>query len=422
MALCINPTCSHPNHPNNGVDTRCHACHADLILRGRYRVMRLITNTSGFGKVYEVFERDQPKILKVLKPAYSLHPKAIQLFEQEATVLSRLAHSGVPRIDPEGCFQFVPLEGSPPLHCMVMEKIDGPNLSEWMRQQGNHPIGEAQALQWLQQLAEVLHLIHQQQFFHRDIKPENIMLRSSGQLVLVDFGAVREMSYTYFEQLESTGGITRISSAGYTPPEQERGQAVLQSDFYSLGCTFIYLLTGKKPLDGDIYNHLTNELRWRSLAPHLSTEFADFIDQLIAERVVDRPTNTVEILTRLNQLQERLHQNKGKGMGGNLNDPCPKTDSVSPPSAPVPGIVTATLPPEEMGLGGDPTTIPEQTQGQFAAQPSASVPSSPHRYPPHSSSPVVPSPTVVPSSTRPPDSSSDRTIVQSATTLQSAPS
>ncbi|NET51433.1 MAG: protein kinase, partial [Merismopedia sp. SIO2A8] len=102
MALCINPTCSHPNHPNNGVDTRCHACHADLILRGRYRVMRLITNTSGFGKVYEVFERDQPKILKVLKPAYSLHPKAIQLFEQEATVLSRLAHSGVPRIDPEG--------------------------------------------------------------------------------------------------------------------------------------------------------------------------------------------------------------------------------------------------------------------------------------------------------------------------------
>ena len=306
MTLCINPDCPQPTQPDNDPHSHCQSCGAQLILQGRYRVMRLLTDSSGFGLVYEAFEQDKPKILKILKPAHNQHPKAIQLFEQEAFVLSRLDHPGVPKIDQEGCFEFQPAEGAEPLHCIVMEKIEGPNLSEWMQQQGNHPISENQAMQWLQQLTEVLHLIHQQQYFHRDIKPDNIMLRANGQLVLVDFGTVREISYTYFAQLESTGGITRISSMGYTAPEQERGQAVPQSDFYSLGCTFIYLLTGKKPLDVDIYNPLTNELNWRPFAPHISAELADFIDRLTALRVIDRPQHTLDIFTELGHLQSLL--------------------------------------------------------------------------------------------------------------------
>lgn len=97
-----------------------------------------------------------------------------------------------------------------------MEKIDGPNLKQWMVQQGNHPISEKQAMLWLTQLTDVLHLVHQHNYFHRDIKPENIMLRSSGQLVLVDFGAAREMTQTYMAHLGDSN-ITAVSSAGYTP-------------------------------------------------------------------------------------------------------------------------------------------------------------------------------------------------------------
>lgn len=268
--------------------------------------MRLLTDASGFGLVYEAFEQDRPKILKLLKPIHNQYPKAIQLFEQEARVLGRLNHPGVPSIDSDGCFQLIPTPNAEPLHCIVMEKIDGPNLSEWMHQQGHHPISEHQALRWLQQLVEVLHLIHQQQYFHRDIKPENIMLRASGQLVLVDFGAVREISGTYLDQLESEAGITRISSVGYSAPEQERGKAVPQSDFYSLGWTFIYLLTGKKPLDPEIYDSMTNEFGWRSFAPHISSELADFIDQLTAARVIDRPTHTSAILAQIETLRTSL--------------------------------------------------------------------------------------------------------------------
>lgn len=266
--------------------------------------MRLLSDKSGFGLVYEAYERSTPKILKVLKETYSNHPKVLEMFRKEAVVLSQLQHASIPHIDPDGYFQFVPRESCEPLHCIVMEKIDGPNLKEWMRQQGYYPISEKQALNWLTQLAEILHLIHQENFFHRDIKPENIMLRSSGQLVLVDFGAAREMTYTYLAQLGSTGGITRISSAGYTPPEQEHGQAVPQSDFYALGCTFIFLLTGKQPTDDGLYDPLNNVLNWREYAPQISPQLADFIDCLTAPRASDRPHNTQEILDRLAELSQ----------------------------------------------------------------------------------------------------------------------
>ncbi|MEM9214593.1 MAG: serine/threonine-protein kinase [Cyanobacteria bacterium P01_F01_bin.150] len=352
MTLCINPNCPQPNHSNNDSQSHCSICGAELIIQGRYRVMRLLTNNSGFGLVYEAFERDRPKILKLLKPDHSQHQKAIQLFEQEALVLSRLQHPGVPKIEPAGCFQITPTPEAKPIYCIVMEKIDGPNLSEWMHQQGNHPISEHQALRWLQQLSEVLHLIHQQQYFHRDIKPDNIMLRSSGQLVLVDFGAVREVSYTYFEQLESTGGITRISSVGYSAPEQERGKAVPQSDFYSLGCTFIYLLTGRKPLDPDIYDALTNEFHWRPFAPHISSGLADFIDQLTAFRVIERPPNTLEILARVADLQD-------------ANSTLTSHDTASAerlsssfPSAPPPAPASSSLDPS---LDGSATLPPDHT-------------------------------------------------------------
>ncbi|GAB4468481.1 MAG: hypothetical protein OHK0037_26100 [Elainellaceae cyanobacterium] len=299
MSLCINPQCTEPNHPGNDGSRFCQSCGSDLVLRERYRVMRLISDKSGFGQVYEAYERNIPKILKVLKEIHSSHSKAVALFQREAVVLSQLHHPGVPAIEPGGYFQFLPRGSESPLHCIIMEKIDGPNLREWMRQQGNHGISEVQARKWMRQLAEVLHLVHERNYFHRDIKPENIMLRSNGQLVLVDFGAVREMTATYLAQLGGSEGVTRISSAGYTPPEQEKGQAVPQSDFYALGWTFIYLLTGKQPTDPEIYNPHDNSFRWQQFAPQVSEPFAAFIDRLIASKASDRPNSTRDILEDL---------------------------------------------------------------------------------------------------------------------------
>lgn len=266
--------------------------------------MRLISGDSGFGRVYEAYERNVPKILKVLKESYNTNDKVVELFRREAQVLSQLNHPGVPGVEPEGYFLYFSADGAEPLHCLVMEKIEGPNLKQWMVQQGNHPISEKQAMLWLTQITDVLDLVHQHNYFHRDIKPENIMLRPSGQLVLVDFGAAREMTQTYMANLGDSG-ITAVSSAGYTPPEQEQGQAVPQSDFYALGRTMIYLMTAKLPNDPAIYDSRANAFLWRSLAPQISAPLADLIDDLIAPAAAYRPQTTAVILERLAQVRSR---------------------------------------------------------------------------------------------------------------------
>ncbi len=161
MSLCINPNCPEPAHPENSHQRVCQACGSGLLLQGQYRVMRLLSSNSGFGVVYEAYQQDQPKILKVLRPDRSDNPKILSLFRKEAEVLGQLHHPGVPLVEAEGgYFVYRPSEGVP-LHCIVMEKIDGPNLLQWMQQQGNHPIGERQAFQWLHQLTESLRRVQQ---------------------------------------------------------------------------------------------------------------------------------------------------------------------------------------------------------------------------------------------------------------------
>src|SRR5919202_625827 len=271
MSYCINPRCPQPNDPANINNRLCRNCGSELLLQGRYQVMRLLSDTSGFGKVYEAYNGAIPKILKVLKQKHNDKPRIIE-----------------------------------PVHCIIMEKIDGLNLKQWMKQQGNHPISEKQAFNWLKQLAEILHLVHQKNYFHRDIKPENIMIRSNGQLVLIDFGTARELTYTYLADVGGIGSVTKISSAGYTPPEQEKGHAVPQSDFYALGRTFVYLLTGKHATDQTIYDPLTDTCNWRQLAPDLSEQFANLIDKLMAPTATARHKNTQDILDEITNISQNL--------------------------------------------------------------------------------------------------------------------
>ncbi|MDB9315488.1 serine/threonine protein kinase [Spirulina sp. CS-785/01] len=307
MSYCINPDCPQPEDPVNRDRATCLHCESSLLICDRYRVVKLINENSGFAKIYQVEESGIQKILKTLKRRHNSNPKAVDLFRQEAIVLSQLNHPGIPKVETEGYFQYYPHNSSDPLHCFIMEKIDGPTLREWMFQQGNLLISEQQALDWLKQIAEILHLVHSKNYFHRDIKLQNIMMRSTGQLVLIDFGTAREMTYTYLAQVGSSGNITRVSSAGYTPPEQQKGHAVPQSDFYALGRTFVYLLTGKQLEDSEIYDPYTDEFNWRNHAPDISPELADFIDRLMAHRAADRPRDTQEILDSIAQIRQNIY-------------------------------------------------------------------------------------------------------------------
>jgi eukaryotic-like serine/threonine-protein kinase len=331
MSFCINPVCPKPNHPDNDENRFCQSCGSQLELLKRYRVLRLLSDKTGFGKVYDAYEQDTPKILKVLKEDLSTDAKAVELFQQEATVLGHLNHPGIPKVD--GYFQYQTRNGLV-LHCIVMEKIEGPNLEQWLKQQQNRPISQEQALAWLKQLLEILALVHGKQYLHRDIKPSNIMIRPDGQLVLIDFGTAREVTRTYLAKISSGGGgITAIMSSGYSAPEQINAQAVPQSDFYALGRTFVFLLTGYHPLE--MYDSHHNVLHWQNHAMQISPLLLTLIDSLMVRDVNQRPATAQDIIKRLEAIEQQL-----TGTIATVNI------VVSPKTAQLPQPTTTTLPPQ----------------------------------------------------------------------------
>lgn len=317
MSLCINPNC--PNPQNLDTQLFCISCGSELLLQGRYRVTCKL-GSGGFGKTYEV--RDSDDTAQVLKVLINNDSKYVELFQREAQILTRLRHQGIPKAESDAYFLFYPSNKQQPLHCLVMEKIEGLNLQQYIQKRGT-PIDEKNAIRWLAQLVNILEAVHSQNFFHRDIKPSNIMLKVDGQLVLIDFGTAREITETFVTK-QASGQVTGVISAGYTPSEQFNGQAVPQSDFFALGRTFIYLLTCKDP--NQFYNFQTDELSWREAVPHLSQQFGDFLDRLMARFPHQRPQNTREIWQQLEQLHNTLEQ----------------TQTGSPPTQPITSAAAST--------------------------------------------------------------------------------
>ncbi len=297
MSLCINPNCPKPN--NSDQNLFCQCCGSELLISGRYRIIKLLSDKGGFGNTYEAIDSHyKPKVVKILT---NNHPKAIELFKKEADVLTQLNHPGIPK--GEGELTYFPRDSKTPLHCLVMEKIEGMDLEEYQKKRNNQPIDQALAIEWLLQLANILNEVHSHNFFHRDIKPSNIILRADGQLTLIDFGAVRQVTATILGGGQNTG----IFTPGFAPPEQEKGYAVQQSDFFALGRTFIYLLTGKNPTDPDIYDRYNNELHWEKYAPNLTPNLTNFINYLVAEKATQRPPDSTTLLREITQIDQQLH-------------------------------------------------------------------------------------------------------------------
>jgi WD40 repeat protein len=255
-----------------------------------------------YAEIFQVQDLEDNSTSKVLKILKSNVPKLVDLFKQEAECLIELKDQGIPRAEEQ--FSLT-LGNGQELHCLVMEKIEGENLEQWLKP--NKQISQAQALEWMRQLVTILHDVHQKRFFHRDIKPSNIMHKPDGTLVLIDFGTAREVTQTVINGQD----VTVVYSDGYTAPEQIQGHAVPQSDFFALGRTFVHLLTGKHP-NYFSRDSQTRQLIWRSSASkEVSPKLADLIDDLIAPSVENRPQNTQVILQRIDKIIEPPRPSQG---------------------------------------------------------------------------------------------------------------
>ncbi|MCF2146394.1 bifunctional serine/threonine-protein kinase/ABC transporter substrate-binding protein [Desmonostoc muscorum LEGE 12446] len=313
MSYCLNPKCPNPaDLMNANGNIFCRNCGENLLLKNKYRLIKLL-GSGGFSRTFEVEDNGIKKVLKVLNLSLfsddDKKSKIVDLFKREAEVLIRLNNSGIPQVEPDGYFELNFPNCPEPLYCLVMEKIEGLNLQQWLKNRDHKPITPELAIAYLKQILEILDRVHAQGYFHRDIKPANIMVKPDGKLVLIDFGAVRDLAQTYVQQQNEN---TIVGTLGYSSPEQMKGTVVKQSDFFALGRTFVHLLTGKLPLNLE-EDHQTGKLIWRDQVSFHSNYWRNWLDKLRWRSLFDlldemmepywknRPENTQIILRRLNR-------------------------------------------------------------------------------------------------------------------------
>lgn len=213
-----------------------------VLLGGRYQIISYLGG-GGFGQTYLAQDTHLPShptcVVKHLKPKL-LDPLSLEtakrLFETEAQVLYRLSdYSQIPRL-------LAHFEEGQEFY-LVQEYVDGNNLS--MELIPGLRLPEQQVIPLLQDILELLVFIHQQNVIHRDLKPSNLIRRRRDQrIVLIDFGAVKQLSSQIIQVQGHTTRTIAIGSPGYMPSEQMAGRPKFCSDLYAVGMIGIQALTG----------------------------------------------------------------------------------------------------------------------------------------------------------------------------------
>ncbi|BAY74282.1 serine/threonine protein kinase [Nostoc linckia NIES-25] len=301
MTCCLNPACHNPLSLGDRT-MFCSNCGTRLVvLRNRYRPIKSLGG-GGFGKTYLAEDIDKLNELCVIKQfapqvqGTAALNKATELFEQEAKRLQQLGkHSQIPTLlayfNEDNCLY------------LVQEFIEGQNLLLELQQQGT--FNEQKARELLLDLLDILQTVHQQKVIHRDIKPENIIRRSDGKLVLIDFGASKQLTATAMTQVG-----TSIGSFGYASLEQmQDGEAYPASDLYSVGATCFHLLSGIHPRQLWQRQGYAWIASWRQhLQQPVSQELGQILDKLLHEEYQQRYQSAAEVLEALSSQPEPATQ------------------------------------------------------------------------------------------------------------------
>ncbi len=273
-------------------------------LGGRYKIISEL-GAGGFGQTFlaqDLHLPGHPKcVVKQLKPQTN-DPNSLamarRLFDTEAQVLYQLGdHDQIPRL-------LAHFEDNEQFY-LAQELIEGEPLTQEIA--GGQPWTEVQAIALMQDILQVLAFVHHKQVIHRDIKPPNLIRRrSDGKIVLIDFGAVKQVS-TQVVNLDAgqTNLTISIGTKGYMPNEQIAGKPRFSSDVYAVGMVGIRALTGIHPkrLGED---PKTGEITWHARAPHVSPELAALIDKMVCYDFRDRYPTAIEALLALRSLPAAL--------------------------------------------------------------------------------------------------------------------
>lgn len=219
----------------------------------------------GNGIVYRAWNRKLRRYEAVKIPAHwaAADANARDRFTFEATATAGLEHPNIVTVYGVG-----DIDGRPYLS---MKWIDGASLEDVAGGYEDRP-RETAAL--VARIARAVHFAHQRGILHRDVKTGNVMLDSSGEPHVCDFGLARPLD------AETTGTVA--GTLPYMPPEQARGQRLsVRADVYAIGAVLYRLVTGRRPFDGESVPRIHEQLV-DGVLPHVANLPADLDPDLAA--------------------------------------------------------------------------------------------------------------------------------------------
>jgi outer membrane protein assembly factor BamB/tRNA A-37 threonylcarbamoyl transferase component Bud32 len=243
-----------------------------VTLANRYAIQEVV-GLGGMGSVYRARDMHFPNVTKLVAvkemintaPDPLVRETIVQNFEREANLLATLHHPAIPRI-----YDYFSLESR---SYLVLEFIHGKDM-EAIISDTNGFLTEEQVLNWSIELCDVLEYLHKHKpdpIIFRDMKPSNVMINSSGDVILVDFGIAKAF------QTGIKG--TMIGTEGYSPPEQYRGEATPTADVYALGATIHHALTRRDPRLEPPFSFSERPLR--RINPAVSPEFETIVNRAL---------------------------------------------------------------------------------------------------------------------------------------------
>ena len=207
------------------------------VIDGKYKVLSEIGH-GGMSVVYLAINEKANKpwaIKEVRKNGVKDFEIVRQSLLVETDLLKKLSHPNLPSI--------VDIIDYDDNFLIVMDYIEGNTLEHTLKEQGAQK--QEDVVDWAIQLCDVLDYLHncKPPIIYRDMKPSNIMLKSDGQVVLIDFGTAREFKKA------NVADTTCLGTQGFAAPEQfgGMGQTDARTDIYCLGATMYYIVTGHNP-------------------------------------------------------------------------------------------------------------------------------------------------------------------------------
>lgn len=266
------------------------------LINRRYRLDQRLAQ-GGMGEVWKGYdiELQRPVAIKALRADVSADASQLRRLRAEAHNSANLAHPNIAAL-----FDYYEHDG---IGFLIMEFVDSQSLADVYRAEG--AIAPTRLLPILIQTARGLYVAHSHGVIHRDVKPANIMVSSTGEVKITDFG----VSYSTNQAQITQDGMV-VGTAQYISPEQAQGeQATPQSDIYALGVVAYEGLCGHRPFTGatavDIAAAHVND-PVPSLPESLDWQLREFVMTMLAKDPLDRPKDALVVSSTLAKIERRL--------------------------------------------------------------------------------------------------------------------